>query len=213
MDSYITLAGDGLFELTEKKSRFIGYATPIASADDADAFISEIREKHPDARHHVFAYACGGIDGGAENRRMSDDGEPQGTGGVPCLDVIAKRGLRCCGVVVVRYFGGILLGAPGLVRAYGKAAAGAIDAAGTKVMHRCRKLSVMCDYQTYGKVARALETASGCRVLPPEFGERVLASAVIPDERADELAAYFVNLTNSRAEIAVSAEAFFEAGL
>lgn len=209
-NSYITPAGEGYFELTEKKSRFLGYVVPTAAPEAAEEFIAKIKAAHPDARHHVFAYVCGGIDGGAEARRMSDDGEPQGTGGVPCLDVLTKRGLSCAAVVVVRYFGGILLGAPGLVRAYGKAAAGAADNAGIVTMQRCRRIDVTCDYQLYGKVSRALESAKECRVTVPEFGENVRASAIMPADRAASFAEYMVNLTNSRAEVSVSDESFFE---
>lgn len=209
-DSYITPAGEGYFELTEKKSRFLGYVAPVATPAEADEFIARIKTAHPDARHHVFAYICGGADGEAEVRRMSDDGEPQGTGGVPCLDVLTKRGLCYAAVVVVRYFGGILLGAPGLVRAYGKAASGAADCAGTVTMHRCRRVDVVCDYQLYGKVSRALESAKDCRVMAPEFGESVRASAVLPADRVCSFAEYLVNLTNSRAEVSVADGSFFE---
>lgn len=205
---YKTLAGEGFFELVEKKSRFLGYAIPCADAAEADAFIAKIKAEHPDARHHVFAYACGGLDGGAEVRKMSDDGEPQGTGGVPCLDVITKKGVRCAAVVVVRYFGGILLGAPGLVRAYGKAAAGAVDAAGECTMIRCRRVTVTTDYQLYGKLTRTAEN-SGYRMEPPVFGENVSFSLVIPEDKAESYAAYLRDFSNAKATVEVSAEEEF----
>lgn len=205
---YRTLAGESSFELVEKKSRFIAYAAPCMTQEEADGFISRIKELHPDARHHVFAYAVGGLDGGSEIRRMSDDGEPQGTGGVPCLDVISKKELRCTAVVVVRYFGGILLGAPGLVRAYGKAAVGAVDAAGECTMHSSRRVTVTTDYQLYGKLSRAAES-SGFAVDVPVFGENVSFSLIIPDGKAESYAAYLRDLSNARATVEVSAEAYF----
>lgn len=208
IQEYKTLRGNGFFELVEKKSRFLGYAIPAEDASEADAFIAKIRAEHPDARHHVFAYAVGGLDGGAEVRRMSDDGEPQGTGGVPCLDVITKKELRCAAVVVVRYFGGILLGAPGLVRAYGKAAAGAVDEAGECVMVRCRRVTVTTDYQLYGKLSRTAEN-SGYTMEPPLFDENVSFSLIIPEGEAEVYAAYLRDFSNARATVTVSEDAKF----
>ena len=207
-DNFKTIASAGFFELVEKKSRFLGYAMPISTPADADAFIAKIKSEHPDARHHVFAYAVGGLDGSAEVRRMSDDGEPQGTGGVPCLDVITKKGLRCTVVVVVRYFGGILLGAPGLVRAYGKAAAGAVDAAGENLMIRCRKVTITADYQLYGKMLYLGEN-SGYKMDPPVFDETVSFDLTIPEEKAEEYATYIRDVSNTRATADVSEETFF----
>ena len=123
-EALTTLGKRGTFEFTEKKSVFIGYAAPVSSESEALAFVAEIKAKHSDARHNVSAYVVGGA------CHASDDGEPQGTGGVPVLDVIRKSGIDNAAVVVTRYFGGILLGAGGLVRAYSKAAAGGVAEAG-----------------------------------------------------------------------------------
>ena len=106
---YTTIRAVGEDEFVEKKSRFIGLAAPVSTVEDANAVIESVRKKHPDARHNVFAYVL--LDG--MTRRCSDDGEPQGTGGVPVLDVIQKEGLVGVCVVVTRYFGGVLLGASG----------------------------------------------------------------------------------------------------
>ncbi len=121
---YLTVRGDAEFEFTEKKSRFIGrvfYTPTEAEAKDA---VARVRAADPEARHHVFAYV---IHDGIV--RMSDDGEPSGTGGAPTLNAIQKNGFEDVTVVVTRYFGGLLLGAGGLVRAYAKAAAGALEVA------------------------------------------------------------------------------------
>ena len=121
---YLTIRGNAEYEFTEKKSRFIGRAFYTPTEEDAKKAVALVRAKDPEARHHVFAYV---IHGGIV--RMSDDGEPSGTGGAPTLNALQKNGLEDVTVVVTRYFGGILLGAGGLVRAYAKAAAGALETA------------------------------------------------------------------------------------
>lgn len=121
---YLTVRGSAEYEFTEKKSRFIGRVFYTPTEADAKDAVARVRAADPEARHHVFAYV---IHGGTV--RMSDDGEPSGTGGAPTLNALQKNGLEDVTVVVTRYFGGILLGAGGLVRAYAKAAAGVLDAA------------------------------------------------------------------------------------
>lgn len=121
---YLTVRGSGEYEFTEKKSTFIGRVFYTPTEDAAKEAIARVRAADPEARHHVFAYV---IHGGTV--RMSDDGEPSGTGGAPTLNAIQKNGFEDVTVVVTRHFGGILLGAGGLVRAYAKAAAGALEAA------------------------------------------------------------------------------------
>ena len=133
-------------EFTEKKSVFIGYTAPVSTAEEAEAFIQSIKKKHADARHNVSAYTVG------NSIRYSDDGEPKGTGGVPVLEVIKKSGVDGTVVVVTRYFGGILLGAAGLVRAYSKAAAMAIEAAGIVTYREYTECTVTCDYSLYDKL-------------------------------------------------------------
>ena len=130
MNTYKTVRGFAFDELVEKRSRFIGYCKPVKTQDEAIAFINEIKSKHWDARHNVYAYVI--RDEGIS--RYSDDNEPQGTAGIPVLDSIRKRGITDCVVVVTRYFGGVLLGAGGLVRAYSAAAKLGIDAAGEMEM-------------------------------------------------------------------------------
>lgn len=121
---YLTVRGSAEYEFTEKKSRFIGRVFYTPTEADAKDAVAQVRAGDPEARHHVFAYV---IHGGIV--RMSDDGEPSGTGGAPTLNALQKNGFEDVTVVVTRYFGGILLGAGGLVRAYAKAAAGALEAA------------------------------------------------------------------------------------
>ena len=141
-----TLGKEASAEFTEKKSVFIGYAKPIKTAEEAEEFIAQIKKKHADARHNVSAYMAGNA------VRYSDDGEPKGTGGVPVLEVLKKSGVDGAVVVVTRYFGGILLGAPGLVRAYSKAAAMAVEEAGIVTYRNYTECTVACDYGLYDKL-------------------------------------------------------------
>ncbi len=143
-------------ELTEKRSRFIGYCQPVATEEEATAFIGAVRSKHWDARHNVYAYSLreGNL------KRYSDDGEPSGTAGMPVLDVIQKSGVTDVCVVVTRYFGGVLLGTGGLVRAYSQAAKLALEAGEIVTMCRCACCSLRCSYNQYGKVAALVQELS-----------------------------------------------------
>lgn len=179
---YRTLRGYGEDEFVEKKSRFIGYAQPVGTTEEAEGFIASIRKKNPDARHNVFAYVL--RDG--LTRRCSDDGEPQGSGGVPVLDVIQKEGLTGVCVVVTRYFGGILLGVGRLARAYGKGARIALDAAGAVTMTNCEVLSIRLPYTLYGKIGYILPQYN-IQTLDTTFNEEVELSLLI---RADRTAAF-----------------------
>ncbi len=147
-EEYRTLRCDAEDEFTEKRSRFIGYACPVTTEEQALEFIAQIKKKHWDAKHNVYAYVL--RDG--QIRRYSDDGEPQGTAGIPVLDVLLKSEITDAVIVVTRYFGGILLGGGGLVRAYGHAASIAVKAAGVDERVLCDDLSVTCDYAQYGRV-------------------------------------------------------------
>ena len=149
MSTYKTLHDFGMDEIIIEKSTFIGYAKPIKTEEEAIDFINEIKKKHKDATHNVWAYTVGKS---MNIQRYSDDGEPQGTAGIPTLEVIKKEDLRDVVVVVTRYFGGIKLGAGGLVRAYTKGAKVGIEAAKVieKVMYK--EVRVKIDYTLLGKV-------------------------------------------------------------
>lgn len=146
---YKTLHEFGTDEITIEKSTFIGYAKPIKTEEEAVEFINEIKKKHKDARHNVWAYTVGKS---MNIQRYSDDGEPQGTAGIPTLEVIKKEDLRDVVVVVTRYFGGIKLGAGGLVRAYTKGAKLGLEAGKIieKVMYQ--EVRIKIDYNQLGKV-------------------------------------------------------------
>ncbi|MBQ2942280.1 MAG: YigZ family protein [Clostridia bacterium] len=148
MNGYKTVEKESVAEFTEKKSRFIGYACPVKTEEEALAFVNKIKKKHADARHNVYAYVV------RDNniQRFSDDGEPQGTAGIPVLDTIRKQELTDIALVVTRYFGGILLGGGGLVRAYGHAASIAIEAAKPVCMSYSAIYRVKVSYTLWGKV-------------------------------------------------------------
>ncbi|TCL45421.1 IMPACT family protein [Harryflintia acetispora] len=159
---YRTIRQEASDEFTERRSRFIGTARPVQHEAEATEWIAGLRQKYWDASHNVYAYILreGNL------RRYSDDGEPQGTAGLPVLDVLQKEGLCDLCVVVTRYFGGILLGGGGLVRAYSHSAKLAVDAAGIKTMRPCAVLELDCDYSLYGKISYLL----------PQFGVKTLGS-------------------------------------
>lgn len=177
---YLTLRGPGRAEMVVKRSRFIGSALPVSTGDEADAFVASVRAEHRLATHNVYAYRAG-LE--VEAQRFSDDGEPAGTAGRPVLDAILGRNLRNVAVVVTRYFGGTLLGTGGLVRAYGQAAAAAIDAAGVvrQVLH-CEYGAVI-SYGLVGPVQR-LAAEHGGRVSDAEYGAEVRVRLLIPVDRA-----------------------------
>lgn len=153
---YKTVEKEATIELIEKKSRFIAGVKSVKSENDALDFINNIKSKHGKANHNVYAYLL------MKNniQRHSDDGEPSGTAGVPVLDTIIKEGLTDVCIVVTRYFGGTLLGAGGLVRAYGKSATLVLNKAGIVIMKLCDVLEITCDYTIFGKVKNEIENDS-----------------------------------------------------
>lgn len=157
MKEYTTVKQLGTDEYIEKRSRFICSCKPVCSVEEAEAFINELRSKYWDARHNVYAYVL------RDNNimRSTDDGEPQGTAGVPVLDAIRKAGVVDAVVVVTRYFGGVLLGTGGLVRAYSHSATLALKAAQPVVMSPCTVCTVSCSYTHYGRVGALISTCGG----------------------------------------------------
>lgn len=156
-NAYKTVAHSGQDEFVEQRSRFIGYVCPVTTEAQALAFIEEKKKKHWDATHNVYAYVL--REGGVQ--RFSDDGEPHGTAGVPTLDVLLKSGVTDVCVVVTRYFGGILLGAGGLVRAYSKGASIALASGGIVTMEPCLQMEVVCDYSRYSRVSALIAEKGG----------------------------------------------------
>ena len=189
MSGYIIPAGYGQAEYTDKKSRFIGQVEHVQSVSEAMAFVESVRKKHADATHNVWAYLL--ADG---QLRWSDDGEPGGTSGQPTLNVFRSAGVMDVVCVVTRYFGGVLLGSGGLVRAYSKAASMALEAAGRARMAEWTSVVVECGYAQYERVQRLLE-AAGAEEIEGGFAEHVTVSALLPAGAEEPFAGRLTNMT------------------
>ncbi|SFI99773.1 uncharacterized protein, YigZ family [Paenibacillus sp. UNC496MF] len=205
LNRYRTLRRPDSKEIVIKKSRFIGHGRPVASEEEAIAFIEEIKKLHWNATHNCSAYVVGERD---ECQKQSDDGEPSGTAGKPILEVIKHQGLKNVAVVVTRYFGGIMLGAGGLIRAYTDGAVAAIEAAEaiTQVLHR--EVVVDVDYTWYGKLENEFR-ARGVRVGGTDFTDRVVIACLPEAPEADKFAAWITDLTQGQAVIAIGEDRYF----
>ena len=202
MTEYYIPTRTGEAELVEKRSRFLGHVWRVASEEEARARIEESRKRHYDARHNCWCYIL--KDGPV---RYSDDREPQGTAGQPMLNVFQREGVVdvCC--VVTRYFGGILLGAGGLVRAYTQSAKDALDAAGISVVRRWVAMEVPCTYAQFEGVRREVAAFGGV-VEHIDYGADVLLSALLPEERAEEFAAHVLDASAGTVEALEAGEQF-----
>lgn len=200
---YRTIAKASSDEFVEKKSRFIGYIKPVATQNEAVAFINEIKSKHWDATHNVYAYVL--RDG--QIRRYSDDGEPQGTAGIPVLDVLVKENLTDCVVVATRYFGGTLLGTGGLVRAYSHTAKIAVEAGGIVTMKLCKVLKVCCDYNFYGRLNSLIPECGGV-IDDTDFADTVAVTFKMPTDDVDKFEKKLVDLSFGKLKSEEIGEAF-----
>ena len=189
MDAYRVPHQDAETEFTEKKSRFIGRVWITETEDDALDCIKAMRQKHWDATHNVYAYI---IHGGPT--RYTDDGEPQGTAGMPVLEILRGAGLEnvCC--VVTRYFGGTLLGTGGLVRAYGRAARDAVQAAGIALMQRWKRLDLILPYSFYERLRQETERFGGV-IEDTEYGADICLHLLLPADRYADYSARVTDLT------------------
>ena len=196
-------AGNGVSEFTEKRSRFIGYLFHVTEEKEALAQIAAVKSKHYDAKHNVYAYLI--RETGA--MRYSDDGEPQGTAGMPVLEVLRREGLTdvCC--VVTRYFGGVLLGAGGLTRAYARAAKDVVAATGIHVMRPFQTLFVTCPYPLFERVKRSLSGAGGI-LSDAQYGADIQLTLLLPLETGDAFSASLTELSSGSIQ-AVPGEVVF----
>ena len=188
MERFKTIKKAGHAELTEKKSVFIGDAVHVETEEEAKAFVEQKRREYRDARHIVFAYIVG------NTMRYSDDGEPQGTGGPPVLDVIKKNGLTGVVVTVVRIFGGILLGAGGLTRAYSGSAAAAVAAAQSAFFEEYAEYYVEIEYQEYQKLMYEINAAEG-RITDSDFGSGVTLCFTSPARLSERICSRITAVT------------------
>lgn len=194
MEEYLVPTGFGEDEFIEKKSRFIGRVWPVETEEEALSKIQQMKKQHCDATHNCWAYI---IHGGAV--RFSDDGEPGGTAGMPMLQVLQREGLHNIVCVVTRYFGGILLGAGGLVRAYTKGAKIAVDAAGKSIKRVWTVLYVPCPYSFYERVKLEIDAFGGI-LRSTEFGAEVDMEILFPEANAQPFLSRLTDLTSGTVE-------------
>ncbi|NLV91616.1 MAG: YigZ family protein [Firmicutes bacterium] len=200
LPEYLSVAGPGSDLIVVKRSKFIGHAAPAESEAEAMEFIAKISDEHKTATHNVWAYQIGEQD---QWQRYSDDGEPSGTAGVPTLEVLKQMGLKNTVVVVTRYFGGTLLGASGLVRAYSRGAKVGIEAAGVvrKVLHN--RIQITVDYSTSGKMENELHGYDQLILEPVSYTDRVTFSGLVPPARLGGLETLVQELTGGQSHVEV----------
>lgn len=191
--NYTTIKGFATDSFIEKKSEFIGYISPVKTNQEAVDFINEIKSQNRKAKHNVYAYIL------RDNNitRYSDDGEPQGTAGMPVLDVLQKENLTDVCVVVTRYFGGILLGGGGLVRAYSHACKLAVDASVKMEMHECFEVTLKFDYSLYGKIEYSLPEFE-IKMLSDEFADNITLKILVKADMLDKLEEKLTDITNGK---------------
>ena len=193
---FLTPAGFAQTEFTEKKSQFIGYIWHVASQEAARELITDISKQHADAAHNVYAYIA------ADATRYSDDGEPQGTAGMPVLNVLQKEDLQDVLCIVTRYYGGIRLGAGGLVRAYSQAAKMAVDAAGIVSIASWRELVISCSYGHYDRISKLIaETKAVLEEI--DFTDEVSMTVSVLDDVADVFIERITDLSAGSATVSL----------
>ncbi len=203
---YTTIKEPAQDSFIEKKSKFIGYIAPCPTEEDAVSFINEIRALNRKAAHNCYAYFIKE----SNISRHSDDGEPEGTAGTPIYEVIRKTGLSDVCIVVTRYFGGILLGASGLVRAYSKAASLAVDAAAIRRFVPAAKLHIVCDYGLYGKISSALAKYGFIRIISQNFTDKTEICLYLPEDEEKKFIAAIAELSAGKASVETEARELYD---
>ena len=203
--AYRVILEGGEGEYVEKKSRFIATVRSCESEAEASAFIEEMKKKYWDARHNCSAFCIGSR---GELTRCSDDGEPSGTAGRPMLEVLTASGIRNVAVVVTRYFGGVLLGTGGLVRAYTQAVKEGLAACRLGTMRFGQELSITTDYNGIGKVLYLLGN-EGIEPVSSDYTDKVSLRILVPGQRVDGLCAQLVEATMGRVEMVKIRELYF----
>lgn len=206
---YLTVANEASAELEEKKSRFIATVRPASSEEEAQGFINGLKSRYWNATHNVYAYY---ICGNNVLQKFSDDGEPSGTAGLPVLEAIKKLGVQDVAVVVTRYFGGTLLGAAGLVRAYGKSAAMGIEAAGIVRRMLCIEAGIAMDYSLLGKI-QALASSRGYKIKDTVFAQDVDMYLYIPIDEFEAFSELITDVTNAKALVYAGEKTYITIGV
>ncbi|KML33347.1 YigZ family protein [Rossellomorea marisflavi] len=197
LHKYYTVKGPGENEIVIERSRFIAHVARAETEEDAQAFIADIKKKHWDATHNCSAYMIG------ENnliQKANDDGEPSGTAGVPMLEVLKKRDLKDTVVVVTRYFGGIKLGAGGLIRAYGKSTSEGLNATGVVERKLMRIMKTKIDYTWLGKVENEVRS-SHYQLKEIHYLDAVEVEVYVEEAAKDDFTSWMTELTNGQGEI------------
>ena len=202
MSEYFIPAGAGEAEFVEKRSSFLGHVRYVETEDEAKAFVTEMKKKFYDARHNCWCYI---IKDGAV--RYSDDGEPQGTAGIPMLEVLKREGVTNVVCVVTRYFGGVLLGTGGLLRAYTKSAKDALNAAGICVVRRWVKAEIACSYAMLERLKTEC-TAIGGVVADIEYSADVCLKLLLPEDKADAFSQRTADVAAGASELEITGEEF-----
>jgi uncharacterized YigZ family protein len=200
MTEYYVPTGPGDAEYVEKRSKFLGKVRPVECEEDARAFIEEMKKKYHDARHNCWCYTL--RDGVL---RYSDDGEPQGTAGQPMLEVFNRVGVTNAVCVITRYFGGVLLGAGPLLRAYQGTAKLALEAAGISVVRRWVELTIPCGYNLLGKITQEIPAWDGI-VADTEYGAEVVIKALLPEGREAEFIHRVLDLSSGAAQPSITGD-------
>lgn len=203
-EEYVTVAGEGVHETEVGRSRFVCALAPAATEEEARAFVARVRAEHPGATHNCWAYVIG-ADAGLQ--KSDDDGEPGGTAGLPMLQMLTRRGVRCAVAVVTRYFGGTKLGAGGLIRAYGGAVGEALDAVGTRVRRKYRLVTVTVDHQRAGRLENDLRSG-GRSVRDVTYGAEVAVELALPEGDLDAFRAWLADSTAGTARAVVGGEVY-----
>ena len=195
MDEYFVPAGAGEADFTEKRSEFLGHVRVIESEEEARSFIAETKKKYHDARHNCWCYAV--TDGAV---RYSDDGEPQGSAGLPMLEVFRREKVTNFVCVVTRYFGGILLGTGGLLRAYTRSAADALSAAGIAAVRRRACVEVECSYSLLERMKDSVARFDG-EVDSVEYTAQVTLRAHVPEENTEDFCRSVTDISSGTAAV------------
>ncbi|WP_121833321.1 YigZ family protein [Streptomyces sp. S1] len=206
-EQYRTPAREGVHETEINRSRFLCALAPVADEREAQEFVARIRREHPTATHNCFAYVIGAD---ASVQKASDDGEPGGTAGVPMLQMLLRREMRYVVAVVTRYYGGVKLGAGGLIRAYGRVVGEALDALGTVTRQRFRLVTVTVDHQRAGKLENDLR-ATGRAVRDVRYADAVTIEIGLPDADVTAFRAWLADVTAGTATCELGGEAYGDA--
>ncbi len=200
--SYIRIERNETCEITEKKSRFIAYLAYVTTEEDAQNFVAQIKKKHYDARHNVYAYILN-----SGGKKYSDDGEPSKTAGYPILEMLENEGVTDVVCVVTRYFGGTLLGTGGLIRAYTKSAKDCLEKAGVKKMILCDTVNLTFDYAYLNKIEHMLKTENLVKK-DKTFLENVTLTVISPKDKTVALRENILNEFAGAVNFAVTGEIY-----